>query len=165
MYDVHFFLNSVRQLLKGEKVYVGAETIQFIERILPLDYIGHDTYKIHDYRLRVSPEGHVNLPTFKQIFKDRYFSPYKEKKQALARVLDIIGHTPAKPKPIIVKHGGNPPLPKISLSKKGYVRVGTRKCESYKKSELIKIASALNIPTKDKTISRICQDLKLKYIK
>ena len=72
--------------------------------------------------------GHGSLPTFKQIFNDRYFSPYKEKKQELARVLDIIGHTPIKPKPIIVNQGGNPPLPKVSLSKKGYVRIGTRKC-------------------------------------
>ena len=165
MYDVHFFLNSMRHFLKGEKIYVGAETIQFIERILPPDYLGQTTYKINDFRLRASPVGHGSLPIFKQIFNDRYFSPYKEKKQELARVLDIIGHTPIKPKPITVKHGGNPPLPKVSLSKKGYVRVGTRKCESYKKSELIKIASALNIPTKDKTISKICQDLKLKYIK
>ena len=165
MYDVHFFLNSMRHFLKGEKIYVGAETIQFIERILPPDYLGQTTYKINDFRLRSSPVGHGSLPTFKQIFNDRYFSPYKEKKQELARVLDIIGHTPIKPKPITVKHGGNPPLPKVSLSKKGYVRVGTRKCESYKKSELIKIASALNIPTKNKTISKICEDLKLKYIK
>ena len=165
MYDVHFFLNSMRHFLKGEKIYVGAETIQFIERILPPDYLGQTTYKINDFRLRASPVGHVSLPTFKQIFNDRYFSPYKEKKQELARVLDIIGHTPIKPKPITVKHGGNPPLPKVSLSKKGYVRVGTRKCESYKKSELVKIASALNIPTKNKTISKICEDLKLKYIK
>jgi len=165
MYDVHFFLNSLRHFLKGEKIYVGAETIQFIERVLPLDYLGQATYKINDFRLRASPVGHGKLPTFKQIFKDRYFSPYKEKKQELARVLDIIGHTPMKPKPITVKHGGNPPLPKVSLSKKGYVRVGTRKCESYKKSELIKIASALNIPTKNKTISKICEDLKLKYVK
>jgi len=165
MYDVHFFLNSMRHFLKGEKIYVGAETIQFIERILPPDYLGQTTYKINDFRLRASPVGHGSLPTFKQIFNDRYFSPYKEKKQELARVLDIIGHTPIKPKPITVKHGGNPPLPKVSLSKKGYVRIGTRKCESYKKSELVKIASALNIPTKDKTISKICEDLKLKYIK
>ena len=165
MYDVHFFLNSMRHFLKGEKIYVGAETIQFIERILPPDYLGQTTYKINDFRLIASPVGHGSLPTFKQIFNDRYFSPYKEKKQELARVLDIIGHTPIKPKPITVKHGGNPPLPKVSLSKKGYVRIGTRKCESYKKSELVKIASALNIPTKDKTISKICEDLKLKYIK
>ena len=35
MYDVHFFLNSLRAFLKGEKIYVGAETIQFIDRVLP----------------------------------------------------------------------------------------------------------------------------------
>ncbi len=165
MYDVHFFLNSVRQLLKTEGIYVGAETIQFIERILPPEYLGLNTHKINNYRLRMSPVGHGNLPTFKQIFKDRYFSPYREKKQELTKILDIIGRTPIKPKPITVKHGGNKPPPKVSLSKKGYVKIGTRKCESYKKSELVKIANSMNIQTKDKTIAQICQSLKIKYIK
>jgi hypothetical protein len=72
-----------------------------------------------------------------------------------------------KPKPIVVKHGGNVPTqpPKISMSKKGYLRIGTRKCTNYKKSELVKIANKLNISTKNKTISKICDDLKIKYIK
>ena len=70
-----------------------------------------------------------------------------------------------KPKPIIVKHGGNPAPPKVSLSKKGYVKIGTRKCDSYKKVILLKLRIVLNVPTKNKTISKICQDLKLKYIK
>ena len=48
MYDVHFFLNSLRHFLKGEKIYVGAETIQFIERVLPPDYLGQTTYKINE---------------------------------------------------------------------------------------------------------------------
>jgi hypothetical protein len=165
MYDVHFFLNSVRQLLKTEGIYVGAETIQFIERILPSDYLGLTTYKINNYRLRTGPTGHGSLPTFKQIFKDRYFSPYREKKQELTKILDIIGRTPIQPKSIIVKHGGHKPQPKVSLSKSGYVKIGTRKCESYKKSELIKIANSMNIQTKDKTIAQICQSLKIKYIK
>ncbi len=114
----------------------------------------------------MSPIGHEKLPTFNRIFKDRYFSPYREKTQELSKVLDIIGRaTPMKPKSIIVKHGGNPAPPKVSVSKKGYVKIGTRKCDSYKKDELVKIANILNVPTKNKTISKICQDLKLKYIK
>ena len=166
MYDVHYFLNSLRQFLKGEKILSGQETIQFIERVLPPDYLGMVTYKVSDFRLRTSLVGHEKLPTFNKIFKDRYFSPYREKTQELSKVLDIIGRAaPMKPKSIIVKHGGNPVPPKVSLSKKGYVKIGTRKCDSYKKGELVKIANVLNIPTKGKTISKICQELKLKYIK
>jgi hypothetical protein len=166
MYDVHYFLNSLRHFLKGEKILSGQETIQFIERVLPSDYLGMVTYKVSDFRLRMSPIGHEKLPIFSRIFKDRYFSPYREKKQELSKVLDIIGRAaPMKPKSIIVKHGGNPAPPKVSVSKKGYVKIGTRKCDSYKKDELVKIANILNVPTKNKTISKICQDLKLKYIK
>ena len=166
MYDVHFFLNSLRQYLRGERILSGGETIEFINRVLPPEYMGRDTQKVRDFRLRVSPTGHNRLPTFSQIFKDRYFSPYKEKTPELSKVLDIIGRAaPMKPKSIIVKHGGNPAPPKVSISKKGYVKIGTRKCDSYKKGELVKIANILNVPTKNKTISKICQDLKLKYVK
>ena len=166
MYDVHFFLNSLRQYLRGERILSGGETIEFINRVLPPEYMGRDTQKVRDFRLRVSPTGHNRLPTFSQIFKDRYFSPYKEKTPELSKVLDIIGRAaPMKPKSIIVKHGGNPAPHKVSISKKGYVKIGTRKCDSYKKGELVKIANILNVPTKNKTISKICQDLKLKYVK
>ena len=167
MYDVHFFLNSLREYLKGEKIRSGVETIEFINRVLPSDYMGRETQKIFDFRLRVSlVSGHERLPTFSRIFKDRSFSPYREKTQELSTVLDMLGPTvPKKPKSIIVKHGGNPAPPKVSVSKKGYVKIGTRKCDSYKKDELVKIANILNVPTKNKTISKICQDLKLKYIK
>jgi len=164
MYDVHFFLNSLRNFLKNEKVYVGAETIQFIDRILPSEYLGPTTYKVNEFRLRSSPIGHGNLPTFKRIFNDKYFSPYKEKQPGFD-ITSIIGKMPSKPKNIVVKHGGPLPLPKVSLAKKGYVKIGTRKCSSYKKSELVKIANTLNVPTKNKTIAKICNDLKIKYIK
>lgn len=164
MYDVHLFLNSIRSFLKGEKIYVGAETIQFIERVLPFDYLGPVTSKVNDFRLRASPVGHSTLPSFKRIFNDRYFSPYKNVKPSFD-ITNIIGKAPSKPKPIIVKHGGNLPPPKVSLAKKGYVKIGTRKCNSYKKGELVKFASALNVPTKNKTIAKICEDLKIKYTK
>jgi len=164
MYDVHFFLNSLRHFLKGEKIYAGAETIQFIERILPADYLGQVTYKVNDFRLRPSPVGHGNLPTYTKLFRDRYFSPYRNMKPTFD-ITTIIGRTPVKPKPILVKHGGNLPPPKVSLSKKGYVKLGTRKCENYKKSELVKIANTLNVPTKNKTIAKICENLKIKYNK
>ena len=58
------------------------------------------------------------------------------------------------------------PQPKInvSLAKKGYVKIGTKKCESYKKQELIKLATRLGISTENKTIKKICNDIKLKYV-
>ena len=92
-------------------------------------------------------------------------------------ITTFIGRTPMKPKPIIVKHGGpvpvpvpvpvkkTPKVPTVSVSKKGYVKIGTRKCDSYKKSELVSFASTLNVPTENKTIAKICESLKLKYTK
>jgi len=51
------------------------------------------------------------------------------------------------------------------MSNKGYIKVGTRKCQSYRKPELIKIAKSMGINTDGKTINKICESIKLKYIK
>jgi hypothetical protein len=200
MYDVQYFLSGIRTDIKNNGIRNGAEAIQFIERILPLDYLHKESSKVHDWRLRASPLGHPELPSFKKIFNDRYFSPYKKTSIPLD-ISTFIKRTPSKPKNIIVKHGGKvkktleqikkelaaknnkkilkrptlkvriqpkptpKPLPKVSMSNKGYMRVGTRKCISYKKEELINLAKRMNINTEGKTVAKICQDIKLKYIK
>jgi len=51
------------------------------------------------------------------------------------------------------------------MSKKGYVKVGTKKCTSYKKSEIVAIAKKVGINTEGKTVSAICESLKKKYLK
>jgi hypothetical protein len=162
-----------------------------------MEYLRKDSYKVYDYRLRVSPLGHPDLPTFKQIFNDRYFSPYKKAVVPLD-ITTIIGKkTPIKPKNIIVKHGGKPikktleqikkelayknnkkvikrpgikvriqpQKPKVSMAKKGYIKINKRKCVNYKKQELVRLARTMDIDPQGKTIKKICNELKLKYIK
>jgi len=203
MYDMHLFLNGLRTEIKIAGIRNGAEVIQFIERILPEEYIGKLTNKVFDWRLRATPLGHPKLPTFKQIFNDRFFSPYKKAIIPFDINTIINRKPPSKPKTITVKHGGpvkktmeqikrelaaknNKPVVKrpiirrpgirvevkqktqqkinVSLAKKGYVKLGTKKCESYKKQELIKLAKSLGISTENKTIKKICNDIKLKYV-
>jgi hypothetical protein len=197
LYDAHCFLTRMRAVIKGYGIQGGLETISFIERILPMEYLQKDSHKVYDHRLRVSPLGHPDLPTFKQIFNDRYFSPYKKAVVPLD-ITTIIGKkTPIKPKNIIVKHGGKPikktleqikkelayknnkkvikrPVikvriqpqkPKVSMAKKGYIKINKRKCINYKKQDLVRLAKTLNINTESKTIKKICHELKLKYIK
>ena len=201
MYDIQYFLNVMRQEIKIMGVQSGVEALQFIERILPSDYLGKETNKLKDYRLRPSPLGHPQLPTFKEIFNDRYFSPYK-KTAVPFDISTIIGkRNSSKPKPIVVKHGGgkvkktleqvkkelasknnkkiikrpgiriarpspqSQPKIKVSMTDKGYIRLGTRKCSSYKKSDIEKMAKTLGVNTQNKTISKICKDIQLKYIK
>ena len=199
MYDIQFFLNALRQEIKGLGVQSGVEALQFIERILPSEYLGKESSKILDFRLRASPLGHPTLPTFKDIFNDRYFSPYK-KVSVPFDISTILGkRNVSKPKPIIVKHGGGKvkktleqvkkelasknnkkvikrpgirmirpktqPKIKVSMTNKGYIRLDTRKCTSYKKSDLEKMAHNLGVNTQNKTIAKICKDIQLKYIK
>jgi serine/threonine protein kinase len=201
MYDTQYFLNVMRQEIKIMGVQSGVEALQFIERILPSDYLGKETNKLRDYRLRPSPLGHTQLPTFKEIFNDRYFSPYK-KTTVPFDISTIIGkRNSSKPKPIVVKHGGGKvkktleqvkkelasknnkkiikrpgiriarpspqtqPTIKVSMTDKGYIRLGTRKCSSYKKSDIEKMAKTLGVNTQNKTIAKICKDIQLKYIK
>jgi len=199
MYDVHYFLNAVRQEIKIFGLKSGEEALQFIDRILPAEYLGKESSKIKDFRLRSSPLGHPQLPSFKQVFNDRFFLPYKKASIPLD-ISTIIGRRNSpKPKAIIVKHGGgkvkktmqqirnelasknsksvirrpviratmppSKPEVKISMADKGYIRLNGRKCTSYKKSNIEKMANKLGLNTKNKTIVQICKDIKLKYIK
>jgi len=196
MYDVHFFLNDV--YASTNNIPNAVEIRQFIERILKPEYIGKESSKVLEWRLRSSPLGHPNLPTFKQIFNDRFFSPYKKSMVPIDISTIIKRRSPVKPVNIIVKHGGktleqikkelaaknNPnkkitkrpglrrvvpivnikPKVKVTQTNKGYIRLGTRKCESYKKSELQKMARELGVQTQGKTIKKICDDIKIKYV-
>src|SRR5210317_961682 len=56
---------------------------------------------------------------------------------------------------------------KMSLNKRGMVKIGKRKCEGYKKADLVKVAKEENVPLtktggKKKTIKDLCADMKVK---
>ena len=56
---------------------------------------------------------------------------------------------------------------KVSLNKRGMVKIGKRKCEGYKKADLVKVAKEQNVPVtktggKKKTIKDLCADMKVK---
>ena len=192
MYDIHLFLNLLRQEIRILGIHNGMEVIQFIERILPREYLGVKSDKIDDFRLRAQEE-HPKLPTFKQIFNDRYFSPYKKAvvpidistiikrntkvKIPIARkktMNEIKRNLASKNiKKTVLKRPGiriqpkpvPKSVPKVVMTNKGYIRIGTRKCQSYRKPELVKIAKNMGINTDGKTINKLCENIKLKYIK
>ena len=192
MYDVQYFLNALRQEIRILGISNGIEVIQFIERLLPSEYLGVRTNKILDFRLRAQEE-HSKLPTFKQIFNDRYFSPYKKTVVPIDISTIIKRNTKVKipiarkktmneikrnlasknVKKVALKRPGiriqpkpaPKSIPKVVMTGKGYIRIGTRKCQSYKKPELIKIAKSMGINSDGKTINKICESIKLKYIK
>ena len=51
------------------------------------------------------------------------------------------------------------------MAKKGYIKINKRKCVNYKKQELVRLARTMDIDPQGKTIKKICNELKLKYIK
>ena len=56
---------------------------------------------------------------------------------------------------------------KVSLNKKGTVKIGKRKCEGYKKADIVKVAKEEKVPLtkaggKKKTIKDLCADMKVK---
>ena len=56
---------------------------------------------------------------------------------------------------------------KASLNNKGTVKIGKRKCEGYKKSDIVKVAKEEKVPLtkaggKKKTIKDLCADMKVK---
>ena len=56
---------------------------------------------------------------------------------------------------------------KVSLNKRGTIKIGKRKCEGYKKADIVKVAKEENVPVtktggKKKTIKDLCADMKVK---
>ena len=58
-----------------------------------------------------------------------------------------------------------PPPVKVSIAPKGYVRVNGKKCSTYKKKDIVEIAKKVGIDVQGKTIEKICESLKIKYVK
>ena len=195
-------LKNLKNELEKEKlknVNSVNETIQFITRILPPEYLGGETTKIQNFRLRFGVD-HSILPTFEQIFSDAYFLPYKS--SAIKKKVDPLVFIPrakpiAKPAPVVkpgtkkvasasgIQKAKNilarnaqkkveppkrrvirkSPEIRVTLASKGYTRVDGKKCNTYKKSELIEKANKAGINTQGKTIEKICEALKIKYVK
>jgi hypothetical protein len=193
MYDTHLFLNAIFLVCSRIGTESAMETVRFIDRILPYEYKGSKTSKIMNFRMRINAD-HSNFPTFEKIFLDPYFLPYRssnikkkidplafipkakpvpkpkaktvEKKMASAsgiqKAKNILARN-AQKKAVPVKRRA--PELKVTVAPKGYTRVDGKKCKTYKKSELIEKAKKVGIDTQGKTIEKICEALKIKYVK
>ena len=69
-YDYHFLFNSIYNFLK----HPDPSIINFIKKVIPKEYLVQDSSKVHHFRLRRG--DHPELPTLKQILKDKYFSSF-----------------------------------------------------------------------------------------
>lgn len=188
MYDAHLFLNALYVEILRDPVLSKSlkEVTDFISRILPPQYLGVKTRFVKNYRLR--GDVYHRLKNFKTIFNDKFFNPYTKRGKKLGIALAMIPKTKkithtrrvatqVKPKSesvartasakseSITRTASAPKPVKITMSKKGYVKVGTKKCTSYKKSEIVAIAKKAGINTNGKTVSAICELLKKKYLK
>lgn len=201
MYDTHLFLNAMHQVCSKYMNPSCMETLKFIRRIMPGEYIGSKTRKIENFRMRLNAD-HSNFPTFTRIFSDPYFVPYRKSiKNSLSfipRAKPIAPKPKPKPKPKqVINASGNkansaikrakavlekeaqkkampvkrrvvkktPPPVKVSIAPKGYVRVNGKKCSTYKKKDIVEIAKKAGIDVQGKTIEKICESLKIKYVK
>lgn len=192
-------IKNLEQKIEKEKLKNRSsvnETIQFISRILPPEYLGEETDKIQNFRMRFGVT-HSKMPSFEQIFADAYFLPYRS---GIKKRMDQLSFIPkakpvikpkAKPvekkiasasgiqkaKNILARNAQKKTAPvkrrvvkkspgiKVSVAPKGYTRVDGKKCVTYKKSELIEKAKKAGIDTQGKTIEKICEALKIKYVK
>ena len=188
MYDAHLFLNALYLAIMGDAKLSKTlkEVTDFISRIFTPQYLGIQTRVIKNFRLN----GYAfhRLKNFKSIFEDRFFNPYTQKGKKMGIALSMIPKakkvtqkrtiaTHVKPKSesitktvsakseSITRTASAPKGVKVTVSKKGYLKVGSKKCTSYKKSEIVAIAKKAGIQTDGKTIPAICELLKKKYLK
>lgn len=199
--------NLEKQIEKEKLKNVSSvnQAYEFILRILPPEYLGSETTKIKNFRMRFGVT-HPKMPSFEQIFADPYFYPYKlsikKKTDPLSLIPKATPLPKQRPKPKVVQKQstGNasqsaalrrakavmnrekqkktqpikrrvvPPMrspnaPKVTIAPKGYVRVNGKKCVTYKKKDIVDIAKKAGINVQGKTIEKICESLKIKYMK
>jgi hypothetical protein len=72
LYDVHFFLNAIYAFSNND-----SEMKSFIQSILPPEYLGNESRKIKNFRLRYGVD-HSKLPPLDQILIHPYFNEIKE---------------------------------------------------------------------------------------
>ena len=185
MYDAHLFLNAMFLICARIRTESSNSVIRFIQRILPKEYIGLESNKIENFRLKLNAD-HTKLPTFEDIFSDAFFLPYRSKVTSRKNPLNFIPK--AKPilqmkpkKKVVVKTPLNQEAakeraktilkkksmssPKVTIAPKGYTRIDGKKCTTYKKSEIVGKAKRAGIDTQGKTVKQMCDALKIKYVK
>ena len=76
-YDFHYMLNSMYYEFK--KIPAFQETKRFIEDIIPPSFLQAHSRFVSDYRLKLGVSDAL-LPTFTDIFKNKYFNIYRKSK-------------------------------------------------------------------------------------
>jgi hypothetical protein len=195
MYDAHLFLNAIFLVCSRIGTESAMETIRFIDRILPYQYKGSNTSKLMNFRMRINADHSNFPTFEKiysdAYFLPYRSSNIKKKIDPLAFIPKAKPVPKPKPKPkpiakkvasasgiqkaknILARNAQKKAAPvkrrapelKVTVAPKGYVRVDGKKCKTYKKSELIEKAKKAGINTQGKTIEKICEALKIKYVK
>lgn len=75
MYDVHLFLNTLYIELKRSGFSSISAPVKFITEILPPEYLGKNTLRVKEFRLR--PDMNHKIPSFKQILEHSFFVPFR----------------------------------------------------------------------------------------
>ena len=185
LYDVHFLFNDLYNTF--ENVPSFQETAKMIKSVFPMKYLKQKSTVVSKSRLR----GNVvhKLPTIEQILNKKYFiKDVKSKTEEALSLINSIRTIPpqskleraltflpaAKAVPKVVKKAAPAPVQKrvvqacapknIRMNKDNELKIKTKKCRLYKKSELVSMAQKKGIKTEGMTIQKICEALKKKYV-
>jgi len=181
-YDVHFFLNDFYQTTKNQDVK------NFIKRHFPVEYLTGSSRVVENSRLRYGVV-HSKLPTFEQLLGDkifRFFRPrgntvippinrFPAQKRVVARPLAREAPVVAK-KPLnaeaVKRHLARPRVSPSPSRRAGVIIRGGvvkfinhssrgKKCESFKKGEVVARAKKLGITGVEKlSKEKICVMIK-----
>jgi len=123
-------------------------------------------YRSSNIKKKIDPLGFI--PKAKPISKPKAKPVAKKIASAsgIQKAKNILAkNTQKKAAPVKRRMAKKSPGIKVSVAPKGYMRVDGKKCTTYKKSELIEKAKKAGIDTQGKTIEKICEALKIKYVK
>src|SRR5210317_343349 len=97
-YDLHFFLNSINQLLRQPRTRTERVVKTFIENLLPKDYLVSRSNTVKNMRLRGNKTVNLN---FKEVLSKPFFTGEKT----------VVSIPISKPKPVIKIQAPKPKTP------------------------------------------------------
>lgn len=154
-YDIHFFLNELRDWVYRHEPSKYPRTTAFLNRVVPSGYRGQKDAHVSEWRLKYG-ESYPGLPSLKAIMNDPYLSggpKVANLQMAKARLRKVRTPSPKKLEPIVLRPKKRITSPMLRAVKARLRKTGSVK-NVYTNAELVAMGAANFIKLSPKTRER-----------
>jgi hypothetical protein len=143
-YDVHFFLNEIREWILRHEPAKYPLTVAFLDRVVPLGYRGMKDTHVSEWRLKYG-DTCPGLPSLNTIAKDSYIKGginAANLAAAKARLRKVKPPSPKKLEPIVLRPKRRVTSPMLRAAMARLKKAGSAKKNRYTNAELIAMSAA-----------------------